>query len=138
MVAGGPVASVVDAREAVLRTAWRRDQRPVEGFAANLALLPDAVAAHLIAAAAADKVAAAVLADMLAAGRSEPGLTATALLGGSPGWLSQSSVAAELWDAVGSYLDEHEFQLDAGRAFFNAASARGPKAPGAGQSPVCV
>ena len=118
----------VEAREALLAVAVRRDETALSHFEHNLGYLPGGSANSLRAAAAHDRLGSALAAEQLSEGRREPGLTATAFLGGAPSWLTESPAVGQLWDAIGSYLDEHEIYHEAGTAYLNAAQAGGESA----------
>ena len=118
---------IIDAREKLIAVSHRRDQTAIANYEANLQHLPASAVGALREASASDKVGAALMADMLAMGRREPGLTATAATDGQPSWLTNSTAAGELWEALGGYLDEHDLQLEAGNAFLRSAECGGPK-----------
>ena len=118
----------VEARAVLLGVAVRRDETALSHFEHNLGYLPAGSATSLRTAADTDRVGAALAAEQLSDGRREPRLTATALLGGTPTWLTESVAVGELWDAIAAYLDEHEIYHDAGMAYLNAAEVGGESA----------
>jgi tetratricopeptide (TPR) repeat protein len=117
----------IEAREKLIAVSHRRDETALANFEVNLQRLPASAVVALRDASASDNVGAALLADMLALGRFEPALTATAVTNGQPSWLTNSTAVGELWEAVGGYLDEHELQQEAGNAFLRSAELGGSK-----------
>jgi hypothetical protein len=114
------------AREELLALVGRRDGL-LEQFPAYLSALPPAVAPPLRRAEAADRPAAARLAERLADGRGQPGMTAASVTAACPSWLVQSAAEQDLWIAVATYANQHSCPVEAGRAFAMAADSEGPR-----------
>jgi hypothetical protein len=74
-----------------------------------------------------DQLAAARLAERLAGGRGNAGMTAASLIAASPSWLVHSTAAQDLWIALAVYAGQHNYPAEAGRAFAMAADVEGPR-----------
>ena len=114
------------AREELLALVGRREGL-LEQFPAYLAALPPAAAPPLRRAEAADRPAAARLAERLADGCGQPGMTAASVTAACPSWLVQSTAEQDLWIAVATYANQHSYPVEAGRAFAMAADSEGPR-----------
>lgn len=114
------------ARDKLLAIAGRS-----KGLTASLpgfcAVLPPAAVAPLQRAADTDPLAAARLAERLAADRGAPDATAALVIAGKPTWLVNSTAAQDLWLAVASYAAEHDHLRESGAAFTLAADSPGPR-----------
>ena len=114
------------ARDKLLAVAGRS-----KGLAASLpdfyAVLPPAAVGPLERAAGTDRLAAARLAERLAAGRTAPDATAALVIAGKPSWLVNSAAAQDLWLAVAGYAAEHARPRESGDAFALAADSPGPR-----------
>ncbi len=125
-----PEANTLDAsaRSALEDIARRRGQQALVAYDRSLALLPGDTRTSLSRAAERDRTGAARLAQMLADGRAQPGMTAAQVLAAEPTWLVGSAVQEDLWSAVAAYANAHEkFEVSA-KAFLRAASFGGPQA----------
>jgi hypothetical protein len=91
-------------------------------------LLPTDAVTALTRAEPADRLATARLAERLASGRFEPGLTAASVIAAEPTWLARSPATQDLWMAVGAYAAQHDHDAEAAEAFERAANAQGPRA----------
>jgi hypothetical protein len=104
-----------------------------KGLTASLpdfyAVLPPAAVATLQRAAGTDRLAAARLAERLAAPvpQAAPGAKASLLIAGQPSWLMNSAAAQDLWLSVAGYAAEHALPQEAGEAFLLAAGSPGPR-----------
>ncbi len=114
------------ARDKLLAVAGRS-----KGLTASLpdfyAVLPPAAVGPLERAAGTDRLAAARLAERLAAGRAAPNVTAALVIAGKPSWLVNSAAAQDLWLAVAGYAAEHARLRESGEAFALAADSPGPR-----------
>ena len=114
------------ARAALLALA-RQGGGMLESLPAHYAVLPPAAIGPLRRAEASDHYGAARLAERLASGREQPGLTAAMLVAAQPLWIVNSSAAQDLWLAVGVYAEQHGKSAEAGRAFAEAAQVPGSR-----------
>lgn len=99
----------------------------IESFPTRCEVLPPSVGRILERAWEADPLAAARLADKLAAGRAGPDLAVRALWKMPPPWLAKSPGAQDLWLAAGRYAQEHGCLDTAGGAFALAATTPGAR-----------
>jgi Domain of unknown function (DUF4365) len=123
-----PASQLFDggAREQLAAIAAR--PKVAQEFEKNLACLPPAAGRYLAAAASADRLGGARLADRLATGRHHPLTTTESITEHPPAWMAGSPAAADLWIAVGRYASEHGgsrpgYELAAASAFVLAAEA---------------
>ncbi|MFG2006842.1 DUF4365 domain-containing protein [Spirillospora sp. NPDC048911] len=115
-------------RHELEEVAKRTGQRALEVFDRSLDRLPESVVIELRRAAGQDVEGAARVAQILADGSAQPGMTASHLLGAQPTWLIGSSMAEALWAAVAGFAGGHlEHDLTA-RAFLVSAACGGPYA----------
>jgi hypothetical protein len=114
------------ARDKLLAVAGRS-----KGLAASLpdfyAVLPPAAVGPVERAAGTSRLAAARLAERLAAGRAAPDATAALVIAGKPSWLVNSAAAQDLWLAVAGYAAEHARPRESSDAFALAADSPGPR-----------
>ncbi len=125
-----PEANVLDAsaRPALEDVARRRGQLAVAAYDRSLELLPEDTCRVLRRAAEQDLTGTARLAQMLADGRSQPGMTAAQVLAAEPSWLIGSPVQADLWTATAAYANAHDHHETAAEAFLRSARLGGPQA----------
>jgi hypothetical protein len=125
-----PEANILDAsaRPALEDVARRRGQLAVAAYDRSLELLPEDACRVLRRAAEEDLTGAARLAQMLADGRSQPGMTAAQVLAAEPSWLIGSPGQADLWAATGAYANGHDHRETAAEAFLRSARLGGPQA----------
>ena len=99
----------------------------LEQLGTNYAVLPPATVNALSRAEAIDRLAAARLAERLAAGRDNAGRTAASIINTRPSWVVGSAAAEDLWNAVALYAHQHNSFAEAGVAFSQAADCEGPR-----------
>jgi len=116
----------ITAREKLLKLA-QRGERLIGSVPEFLAVLPPSAISPLNRAVEIDPLAAARLADRLAAGRAAPDMTAATVIGMPPSWLTASTAAQDLWLAVAGYAAEHAQLRESGNAFALAADCAGTR-----------
>ncbi|GGM95009.1 hypothetical protein GCM10011609_35660 [Lentzea pudingi] len=114
------------ARDALLEIGGRSETL-IGSLPGHYRVLPPDSVSNLRRAAKVDPLAAARLADRLAAGRAEPAMTAASVTAAQPTWLADSDSAQDLWCAVAAYAGEHTADREAAAAFRLAAAAEGPR-----------
>jgi hypothetical protein len=115
-------------RGALEDVARRTGQHALEAYERSLSLLPHSVATELRRADQADPAGAARVAQILADGRAQPGMTAAHLLGAQPTWMANSEMAAALWAAVAGYANAHLEYTLAAQALVASSRCGGPLA----------
>jgi tetratricopeptide (TPR) repeat protein len=114
-----PKANILDATAIDGLTSMAR--RTIGPFDHSLSLLPSGVQTLLKSAETSDTRGARWLADLLAQGRNNAGLTAESIINGRPATITRSADPQQLWMAVGEYALSHDFHLLAGEAYLLAA-----------------
>lgn len=101
--------------------ASNRMEVAVSRFEANLNHLPPACAKKLRQVSSSDEIAAAMMADVLATGRTKPELVIDSLLSDPPVWIRQCE--ADIWAAAAIYASEHGLRGRAAEALLLASKS---------------